>query len=77
LPGVRIPSYAVALRPPEPAASPGAVVNGWAASLRAGTPSVLAMVRDGALRLDVLALMPGDDRDVVAAVRAAAAPPAP
>jgi L-seryl-tRNA(Ser) seleniumtransferase len=73
LPGVRIPTFAVALRPPQQAPSPGTVVNAWAAALRNGTPAVLGMVHAGALRLDVLALMAGDDRQIVAGARAAVA----
>jgi L-seryl-tRNA(Ser) seleniumtransferase len=68
LPGVRIPTFAVTLRASQQVTSPGTVTNAWAAALRAGTPSVLTVVREGALWLDVLALMPGDDRDIVAAV---------
>jgi L-seryl-tRNA(Ser) seleniumtransferase len=56
LPGVRIPSFAVAIRPAD------GRPDRWAADLRAATPPVLAVVRDGALLLDVLALLPGDDR---------------
>jgi L-seryl-tRNA(Ser) seleniumtransferase len=81
LPGVRIPSFAVALRPPSAAAlgasvpgraviSPGDAAGAWAAALRQGTPPILGIVREGALLLDVLALMPRDDREIVAAVPA-------
>jgi L-seryl-tRNA(Ser) seleniumtransferase len=56
LPGAAIPSFAVSLRPT--AGHP----DRWAARLRAMSPPVLAVVREGALLLDVLALLPGDDR---------------
>lgn len=56
LPGVGIPSYAVAIRPAE------GRPDRWAARLRAAATPVLAVVRDDALLLDVLALLPGDDR---------------
>jgi L-seryl-tRNA(Ser) seleniumtransferase len=56
LPGVVIPSWAVAVAPatgrPEP----------WAARLRQAPVPVIARVRDGAVLIDVLALLPGDDR---------------
>lgn len=74
LPGVSIRSFAVAIRPPAQASSPGTVVDAWVAALRQGAPSVLGMVREGALLLDVLALMPSDDRDLAAAARAVVAP---
>jgi hypothetical protein len=41
----------------------------WAAGLRAARPPVIGVVRDGALLLDVLALLPGDERRILAAVR--------
>jgi hypothetical protein len=34
----------------------------WAARLREGTTPVIATIRNDALLLDVLALVPGDDR---------------
>jgi L-seryl-tRNA(Ser) seleniumtransferase len=56
LPGVGIPSFAVAIRPAT------GRPDRWAAHLRTAVPPVLAVVRDDALLLDVLALLPGDDR---------------
>lgn len=69
LPGVAIPSYAAAVRP----AAEGAAA--WAARLRTGGLPVIGLLRDDALLLDVLALLPGDDRHLPALVRAAAALP--
>lgn len=67
LPGVAIPSAAVAIRPA--AAQP----EEWAARLRSGPVPVVAVIRDGALLLDVLALLPGDDRALPGLVRPLAA----
>ncbi len=63
LPGVAIPSWAVTIRPD------GTRAEDWARRLRTGRVPVVAVVRDDALRLDVLALLPGEDRLVLAAVR--------
>ncbi len=63
LPGVAIPSWAVVLRPE------AARAEHWAGGLRTGRPPIVAVVRDDALWLDVLALLPGEDRLLVAAVR--------
>jgi L-seryl-tRNA(Ser) seleniumtransferase len=63
LPGVAIPSCAVAIRPsrvrPEV----------WVARLRNAVLPVIAVVRGDALLLDVLALLPGDDRALPALMR--------
>lgn len=56
LPGVTILSWAVALRPTR--AGP----EQWAARLRAASTPVIGVVRDDALLLDVLAMLPGDER---------------
>ena len=57
-PGVRLPGWAVALPP------------GLAAPLRTGNPAVVGRVGDGRLLLDLRCVPPGDDRRVVAAIRA-------
>ncbi len=56
LPGCCVASYAASIRPA--ADRPGE----WAARLRAGPTPVIATVRDDALVLDVLALLPGERR---------------
>lgn len=56
LPEVAIPSYAAAIRPA------AARAEEWAARLRNAATPVVAVVRDDALLLDVLALLPGDER---------------
>ena len=56
LPGAPIPSHAVVIRPTTD--RPGE----WAARLRSGSTPVVGVVRDDALLLDVLALLPGEDR---------------
>ncbi len=68
LPGAPIASHAVAIRPA--AARP----DQWASSLRTGPTPVVAVVRDDALLLDVLALLPGDDRRLPALFRPLAGP---
>jgi L-seryl-tRNA(Ser) seleniumtransferase len=67
LPGVVISSYAVAIRP---AAEQPEV---WSRRLREAPVPVIGVVRDDALVLDVLALLPGDDRALPRAVQSAAA----
>jgi len=67
LPDVPIPSFGVAIRPAT--GRPELL----AASLRAAPTPVIGMVRDDALVLDVLALLPGDDRLLVAQVARAVA----
>ncbi len=62
LPEATIPSSAAAVRPG--VARP----EEWAARLRAAMPSVVAVVREDALLLDVLAMLPGDDRRVLEAI---------
>ncbi|MDR7418354.1 MAG: L-seryl-tRNA(Sec) selenium transferase [Armatimonadota bacterium] len=68
LPGVSIPSAAVAITPvrvrPEP----------WAARLRDAPVPVIGVIRDGALLLDVLALLPGDDKTLSALLASLVAP---
>ncbi|HET8679634.1 MAG TPA: L-seryl-tRNA(Sec) selenium transferase [bacterium] len=64
LPEASISSYAAVVRPA--AGRPEA----WAAQLRAAAPAVVTVVREGALLLDVLAMLPGDDRRVLTAVAA-------
>ncbi|MDR7520843.1 MAG: L-seryl-tRNA(Sec) selenium transferase [Armatimonadota bacterium] len=66
LPGAAVPSWAVAIRPAD--GRPDA----WAARLRAGAVPVVGVVRDDALLLDVLALLPGDDRLLPGLLRSAA-----
>jgi L-seryl-tRNA(Ser) seleniumtransferase len=56
LPGVAVPSFAVVIRPRD--GRPDA----WAHLLREGPVPVIAIVRHDALLLDVMALLPGDDR---------------
>lgn len=56
LPGTALPSYAVAVRPRAGRAET------WAGRLRTAPTPVFGLVRDGALILDVLALLPGEDR---------------
>jgi L-seryl-tRNA(Ser) seleniumtransferase len=56
LPGVAIPSFAVALQPA--AGQP----EQWARQLREASLPVIGVVRDDELLLDVLALLPGDHR---------------
>jgi len=63
LPGVVIASSAVAVRPSR------ARPEDWAARLRAAHPPVIGMLRDGALLLDVMALLPGDERRILTVVR--------
>lgn len=67
LPEVPIPSAGVAVRPE--AGDPESLAR----RLRLGTPPVVSLVRDQALVLDVLALLPGDDRLVVRQVSRAVA----
>ncbi len=67
LPGTLVPSWAVEIRPAS------ARPEEWAARLRMGSTSVVGVVREGALLLDVLALLPGEDRRLPALVQAAAA----
>ncbi|MGQ0548266.1 MAG: L-seryl-tRNA(Sec) selenium transferase [Armatimonadota bacterium] len=64
LPEATIPSYAAAVRPQ--AARP----EEWAARLRTAAPAVVAVVRDGAVLFDVLAMLPGDDKRVLVAIAA-------
>ncbi|MGH2349300.1 MAG: L-seryl-tRNA(Sec) selenium transferase, partial [bacterium] len=61
LPEATIRSYAAAVRPSRDRPEE------WAARLRAATPPVVGVVREDALLLDVLAMLPGDDRRVQAA----------
>ncbi len=63
LPGVTLSSFAVAIRPRD--GRPGA----WANRLREGPVPVIAVVRHDALLIDVLALLPGDDRALPGLVR--------
>lgn len=67
LPGVTIPSAAVAIRPA------AARAEEWAARLRSGPVPVIGVIREGALLLDVLALLPGDERGLPDLVRPLAA----
>jgi L-seryl-tRNA(Ser) seleniumtransferase len=69
LPGAVIASSAVRIRPAHDRP------EAWAARLRRGTPSVIGLVRDRALLLDVLALLPGEDRRLPARLRALASHP--
>lgn len=69
LPGAPIPSAALVVRPT--IARP----ESWAARLRQGTTPVVALIRGDALLLDVLALLPGDDRLLLGAMRALAESP--
>jgi L-seryl-tRNA(Ser) seleniumtransferase len=68
LPDVPIPSYAVALQPARGA------VDDWARRLRQAPRPVIGVVREGALLLDVLALLPGEERIVRDAVARLVAP---
>lgn len=67
LPGCCVASYAAAIRPA--AGRPGE----WAARLRAGLMPVIATVRDDALVLDVLALLPDERRMLPSLVKPLAA----
>jgi len=71
LPEATIPSHAAAIRSLAGSAHPRP--EDWAARLRGGSPPVIGLVRDGALLLDVLAMLPGDEARVLAAL----ATPAP
>jgi L-seryl-tRNA(Ser) seleniumtransferase len=62
-PEVALPSFAVALRPGS--------VDAVARALRAGSPPVIGHVVDGALLLDVRTVLPGQEEDLVRAVREA------
>ncbi|MBM3469693.1 MAG: L-seryl-tRNA(Sec) selenium transferase [Armatimonadetes bacterium] len=66
LPGADIPSWAVRIRPSSTRPEE------WASRLRMGSTSVVGVLREGALLLDVLAVLPGEDRRLPALVRAAA-----
>jgi L-seryl-tRNA(Ser) seleniumtransferase len=71
LPGQEIPSFAVEVRPAASSA------DRWAERLRQAPTPLIARIRDDALLLDVLALLPGDDRrlpPLFSALAAAAAP---
>ncbi len=68
LPGASIPSWAVRISPVS------ARPEDWAARLRTGSVPVLGFMREGALHLDVLALLPGEERRIPALLRAAAFP---
>jgi L-seryl-tRNA(Ser) seleniumtransferase len=63
LPGAPIRSWAVEIRPTT------ARPEQWAARLRTGLLPVVAIVRDDALLLDVLAFLPGDERALPAIFR--------
>lgn len=67
LPGTLVPSWAVEIRPVS------ARPEEWATRLRTGSTSVVGVLREGALLLDVLAMLPGEDRRLPALIRAAAA----
>jgi L-seryl-tRNA(Ser) seleniumtransferase len=66
LPGVAVASCAVRIAPVRGHA------EAWAARLRQGRIPVIGVVREGALLLDVLALLPGEDRALAGLI---AAPP--
>jgi L-seryl-tRNA(Ser) seleniumtransferase len=70
LPGVELPSWAVALRPHDGAAS----ADEWAARLRAAAIPVVARVADGAVMLDARTLLDGDEAAIAHAVEAACRP---
>lgn len=67
LPGTLVPSWAVEIRPV--AARP----EEWAARLRMGALPVVGVLREGTLLLDVLAMLPGEERRLPGLIRAAAA----
>jgi L-seryl-tRNA(Ser) seleniumtransferase len=69
LPGAVIASSAVRIRPAHDRP------EAWAARLRRGVPPVIGLVRDRALLLDVLALLPGEDRRLRARLRALVSDP--
>ncbi|HKY33138.1 MAG TPA: L-seryl-tRNA(Sec) selenium transferase [Candidatus Polarisedimenticolia bacterium] len=64
-PGEDLPSWLVAIRPPE---GRGGGVAGWEAALRAGEPAVVARVQDNALLLDLRTVAGAEQDDLVAAV---------
>ncbi|MDQ7857378.1 MAG: L-seryl-tRNA(Sec) selenium transferase [Armatimonadota bacterium] len=66
LPGAVIASSAVRIRPTRERP------EAWAARLRRGTPPVIGLVRDRALLLDVLALLPGENTQLARALRSLA-----
>lgn len=67
LPGATIPSSAVAIRPA------AGRVEQWATRLRAAATPVVAVVREQTLVLDVLAMLPGDERRLSASIARIAA----
>jgi L-seryl-tRNA(Ser) seleniumtransferase len=67
LPGVELPSWAVALRPRDAAAN----ADAWAARLRAAAIPIVARVADDALVLDARTLLPGDEDAIARAIEAA------
>jgi L-seryl-tRNA(Ser) seleniumtransferase len=68
LPEVTLPTRALALPGPDP--------DALAARLRRGDPPVVGRIEEGRLLLDPRTVLPGEDEPLLAAVRAALAPPA-
>jgi len=68
LPEVTLPTRALAIPVPDP--------DALAARLRGGDPPVVARIEEGRLLLDPRTVLPGEDQPLLAAVRAALAPPA-
>ena len=64
LPGFELPSWTLVVRSPVGA-------ERFAERLRSGEPPVLARIREGAVVFDVRTLLPGDESDLVKAMRAA------
>jgi len=64
MPGFELPSWTLVLRPPCGA-------ERFGERLRLGEPPVLARIREGAVVFDVRTLLPGDEEDLVKAIRAA------
>lgn len=66
LPGSTLPSYALALRPEHG-------LDDLAARLRRARPPVVGRIAEGQLLLDPRTVLPGEDKDLLAALRAALA----
>jgi L-seryl-tRNA(Ser) seleniumtransferase len=68
LPGVTLPTFALALPPGD--------ADGVARRLREADPPVVARIEEGRVLLDPRTVLPGEDEAVLAAIRSALAPPA-
>ncbi len=68
LPGATLPTWLLALEVRSP--------DAFLARLRAGSPPVIARIQDGRAVFDPRTVLPGQERDLLAAIRAALAEPA-